>query len=148
MPFLAKLGLMADGLAADLQTQFSAEIASVYLQRDNGFQVVAHRGLSQAEAGIVVAETQPIFSDVMMNGEGILVQPVKLAAPLVAGIGGARTEALMVVPAAVENQLIAMLVVGGFRFDENDLNRLGDLATEAAPGIAVARLLERLGGQA
>jgi GAF domain-containing protein len=144
LPFLADLSSMADGLAAEVESQFSAQVASVFVRRQDGYHVIAYRGLSKVESGMVVPETQPLFSDVLQTGEGILIQPVDLAQGLVAGIGGARTEALMAVPAVVHGACVAIVIAGQDRFTEEDLDRLSDLATEAAPGLAVALALARL----
>lgn len=144
MPFLADLRAMADGLIGEIDRQFVCAVASVTVRRDEGFDVVAHRGLSRVEASMVIPETQSLFSDVLKTREGVLIQPVDLAQGLVAGIGGARTEALMVAPALVGDECVAVVVVGGDQFNEQDLDRLSDLAAEAAPGLAVAQLLDRL----
>jgi hypothetical protein len=144
LPFLADLSSMADGLAAEVESQFSAQIASVFVRRQDGYHAIAYRGLSRVESGMVVPETQPLFSDVLQTGEGILIQPVDLAQGLVAGIGGARTEAIMAVPAVVHGACVAIVIAGQDRFTEEDLDRLSDLATEAAPGLAVALALARL----
>ncbi|MGH2794882.1 MAG: hypothetical protein ACRDKG_11325 [Actinomycetota bacterium] len=144
LPFLADLGAMADGLIGEIDRQFVCAIASVSVLRDQGYEVVAHRGLSRVEAGMVIPENQSLFNDVLKTREGVLIQPVDLAQGLVAGIGGARTEALMVAPALVDDECAAVVVVGGDQFAEADLDRLSDLAAEAAPGLAVAHLLERL----
>jgi hypothetical protein len=144
LPFLADLGSLADGLASELEAQFSALVASVYVERADGFHAIAHRGLSRVEAGMIVPATQPLFSDVLQTGEGILIQPVDLAQGLVAGIGGARTEALMGVPAVENGECVAVIIVGHDRFTEIDLDKLTDLANEAAPGLAVALALTRL----
>ncbi|MEX2555734.1 MAG: GAF domain-containing protein, partial [Actinomycetota bacterium] len=146
LPFLADLAAMADGLISEIDRQFVCAIASVSVRREDGYQVVAHRGLSRVEAGMVIPETQSLFSDVLKTGEGILIQPIDLAQGLVAGIGGARTEAMMVVPALVNDECVAIVVVGGDQFTELDLDHLSDLAAEAAPGLAVAQLLDRLRG--
>jgi len=144
LPFLGDLSSMADGLVAEVESQFSAQIASVFVRRQDGYHVIAFRGLSKVESGMVVPETQPLFSDVLQTGEGILIQPVDLAQGLVAGIGGARTEAIMAVPAVVHGACVAVVIAGQDRFTEQDLDRLNDLATEAAPGLAVALALARL----
>ena len=147
LPVLQDLWTLADALVAEVETQFAAQIVSVFTRGEDGYHAVAQRGLSRVEAGMVVPETQPLFSDVISTQEGILIQPVDLAQGLVSGIGGARTEAMMAAPIIVEGQCIAVVVVGGDRFAESDLDRLSDLANEAAPGLAVARLLQRLGGR-
>ena len=144
MPFLTDLSSIADGLVAEVETQLRAQVASAYVARDDGYHVVAHRGLSRVEAGMIVPSTQPLFSDVTQTGEGILIQPIDLAQGLVAGIGGARTEAMMGVPAIVNGKQVAVVIAGSDRFDQADLERLNDLAIEAAPGLAVALALSRL----
>jgi hypothetical protein len=144
LPFLADLSSMADGLVAEVESQFAAQVASVFVRRQDGYHAIAYRGLSKVESGMVVPESQPLFSDVLQTGEGILIQPVDLAQGLVAGIGGARTEAMMAVPAVVHGSCVAIVIAGQDRFTEQDLDRLSDLATEAAPGLAVALALARL----
>ena len=148
LPVLHDLRTMADALAGEMETQFGAPVASVFVRGEDGYRPVAHRGLSRVEAGMVVPDTQPLFSDVLATREGILIQPVDLAQGLVAGIGGARTEAMMAAPALLGDVCVAIVVVGGDRFDEGDLDRLADLAAEAAPGLAVAQALQRLRGGA
>ena len=148
MPFLADLRAMADGLIGEIDRQFVCAVTSVSVRRDDGYEVVAHRGLSRVEAGMIIPVTQSLFSDVLKTHEGVLIQPVDLAQGLVAGIGGARTEAMMVAPALVNGEVAAMVVVGGERFTETDLDRLTDLAAEGAPGLAVAELLDRLRSRA
>jgi hypothetical protein len=144
LPFLADLQTMADGLVEEITSALSCTVVSVSVRREGGFEVVGHRGLSRVEVSMVVPDTQPLFGDVLATGEGILIQPVDLAQGLVAGIGGARTEALMAAPAVVERECVAIVVAGGDRFSEGDLDRLSQVATEAAPGLAVALRLERL----
>jgi hypothetical protein len=144
LPFLADLHAMAEGLVSEVDRQFVCAIASVSVLRDRGYEVVAHRGLSKVEAGMVIPENQSLFNDVIKTREGVLIQPVDLAQGLVAGIGGARTEAMMVAPALVNDECVAIVVIGGDKFEELDLDRLAELTAEAAPGIAVAQLLEQL----
>ena len=144
LPFLADLHAMAEGLVSEIDRQFVCAITSVTVLGENGYEVVAHRGLSKVEAGMVIPETQSLFNDVLKTREGILIQPVDLAQGLVAGIGGARTEAMMVVPALVNDECVAMVVIGGDQYEETDLDRLSELTAEAAPGLAVAQLLNAL----
>jgi hypothetical protein len=144
MPFLADLPTLADGLADEVASELGAQVSAVFVRWEDGYHAIGHRGLSRVEASMVVPETQPLFSDVLRTGEGILIQPVDLAQGLVAGIGGARTEAMMAAPSVVGGECVAIVVCGGPRFEEQDLDRLSDLAAEAAPGLAVAQLIERL----
>lgn len=147
LPFLNDLRAMAEALVSELESQFDAQVMSVFAKGESGYQAIAHRGLSRVEAGMVVPETQPLFSDVLRTREGILIQPVDLAQGLVAGIGGARTEAIMACPAVFGGDVVAIVVLGGDRLADTDLDRLSDLAAEAAPGLAVAHLLQRLHGE-
>lgn len=144
LPVLNDLHSLADALIDELTSQFAVQVASVFVEGDGGYIAVAHHGLSRVEAGMVVLETQPLFSDVLQTREGVLIQPVDLAQGLVAGIGGARTEAMMVCPLVFQDAVVAIVVLGGDRFVETDLDRLGDLAAEAAPGLAVAHALHRI----
>jgi hypothetical protein len=50
----------------------------------------------------------------------------------------------MAAPAVANGLCVAIVVAGRGGFTEADLDRLTDLATEAAPGLAVASMLERL----
>ena len=93
---------------------------------------------------MVVPFTQPMFSDVITTRDGILIQPVDLAQGLVAGIGGARTESMMASPAVLDDEVVAVVVVGSEHFEESDLDRLSEIASEAAPGLAVAIRIEDL----
>jgi hypothetical protein len=144
LPVLADLRSLAGALVEEVQAQFAAPVASVFVREADGFHVVAQRGLSRVEEGMVVPETQPLFSDVLQTKEGILIQPIDLAQGLVSGIGGSRTEAMMAAPAVVHGRCVAIVIAGGDRFDETDLDRLGDLAIEAAPGFALAIAIDRL----
>ena len=146
LPVLKDLHSLAEALVEELTSQFAAQVASVFVAGPDGYTAVAHHGLSRVEAGMVVLETQPLFSDVLQTREGVLIQPVDLAQGLVAGIGGARTEAMMVCPVAFGDAVVAIVVIGGDRFAEADLDRLGDLAAEAAPGLAVALGVHRIRG--
>ncbi|TMK80890.1 MAG: hypothetical protein E6G46_08675 [Actinobacteria bacterium] len=61
-----------------------------------------------------------------------------------AGVAGARTEALMVGPVHVDGECIAALVIGRNDFSDEDLDRMDILAREAGPGLALARALQSL----
>jgi hypothetical protein len=144
LPFLEDARSMASALVAEVESLFDPQTVAIFVPGDNGWQPIAYSGLSRVEAGMVVPTTQPLFSDVISTKDGIMIQPVDLAQGLVAGIGGARTEAMMATPAVLDDQVIAIVVVGSERFDETDLDRLSDVAAEAAPGLAVALLLQEI----
>jgi hypothetical protein len=85
-----------------------------------------------------------LFLQLSTGLEAVLIAPVDLAQGLVAGIGGARTEALMAAPLEVDGACQAIVIVGRQEFTEFDLDLLAEQAEEAAPGLAVAHMLERL----
>lgn len=144
LPMLARPESMTEALLGEVMERFSPEIACIYVRGPEGFRAAAAHGLSRVERGMVVPETNPLFSDILGTLEAILIQPVDLAQGLVAGIGGARTEALIAAPVTVDGSCLAIIVVGRDRFSELDLDVLAGIATEAAPGLGVALLLQRL----
>jgi hypothetical protein len=144
LPFLDDLRSMAAALVSEVEALFEPQTVAVFAPGEDGYQPIAYSGLSRVEAGMVVPPTQPLFSDVISTKDGILIQPVDLAQGLVAGIGGARTEAMMASPAVLDDEVVAVIVVGSEHFEETDLDRLSEMAAEAAPGLAVALRLNEL----
>lgn len=144
LPFLEDLRSMAAALVSEVEALFEPQTVAVFTPAEDGYQPIAYSGLSRVEAGMVVPPTQPLFSDVISTKDGILIQPVDLAQGLVAGIGGARTEAMMASPAVLDDEVVAVIVVGSEHFEETDLDRLSEMAAEAAPGLAVALRLNEL----
>jgi hypothetical protein len=54
----------------------------------------------------------------------------------------------MAAPLEVDGRCIAIIIVGRRAFAPDDLESLDELAHEAAPGLAVAQLLDRLRNRA
>jgi hypothetical protein len=74
----------------------------------------------------------------------VLIKPVDMAQGLVAGLGGARTEALMAAPIVEpDGACVAVVLAGAADYGQTDLDRLWAAASEAAPGFAVAQAYER-----
>jgi GAF domain-containing protein len=144
LPMLLDLPAMAEALMGEVVEKFRPETASLMLRRAEGFLPIASHGLSRTEQHMVVPESHPLLTAILEKSQPLLIAPVDLALGLVAGIGGARTEALMAAPLSVDGQCIAALIVGRLSFEDSELDALDDLAREAAPGLAVAQLLARL----
>lgn len=145
LPVLGQPRAMAHAFLGEVVEMFSPQVAAVFAPgADGNYGVIAAHGLSSVEAGMKVPPSQALFMEIMTACEAVLIAPVDLAQGLVAGIGGARTEALMACPLEVSGICHAIVIVGRQDFSEFDLDLLSELAEEAAPGLAVAQLLERL----
>ena len=147
LPVLAQPRAMAHAFLAEVVEMFSPQVAAVYAALPDGsYGVIAAHGLSNVEAGMRVPPDQELFMDMSRTLEAVLIAPVDLAQGLVAGIGGARTEALMAAPLAVNSVCHAIVIVGRQDFTEFDLDLLSQQADEAAPGLAVAQMIDRIRG--
>lgn len=76
----------------------------------------------------------------------LLLTPLDLAGGIVAGIAGARGEALLAAPLYVEDGDASVVTVAGDGLGEEHLHRLVGLAGEAAPALTLAMALRRLTG--
>lgn len=145
VPLLAQPRAVAHAFLNEVVELFGPQTAAVYIQRPEGsWGVLAPHGLSKIEADIRVAPDHVLFREVATGLNGIYIAPVDLAGGLVAGIGGARTETLMVAPLVAGGACCGIVVAGGPRFTEIDLEHLCDIANDAAAGLAFAQTVERL----
>jgi hypothetical protein len=147
LPVLAQPRAMAHAFLGEVVEMFAPQVAAVYATLPDGsYGVIAAHGLSNVEAGMRVPADQELFMEMARTLEAVLVAPVDLAQGLVAGIGGARTEALMAAPLAVGDVCHAIVVVGRQDFSEYDLDLLSEQADEAAPGLALAQMIDHIRG--
>lgn len=145
LPVLTQPRAMAHAFLGEVVDLFQPQVAAVYAQGSDGnYSVIAGHGLSNVEAGMRVPPNQALFMEIASGLEAVLIAPVDLAQGLVAGIGGARTEALIAAPLEVTGTCHAIVIVGRQDFTEFDLELLTEMAEEAAPGLAVAQLVERI----
>lgn len=145
MSALAQPRAMAHAFLGGVIDLFTPQVAAVYAPATDGtYSVIASHGLSTVEAGMKVMPGQPLFLEVVTGLQAILIAPVDLAQGFVAGIGGARTEALLAAPLEVDGICYGIVIVGRKEFSEFDLELLAELADEAAPGLAVAELVDRI----
>jgi hypothetical protein len=145
VPVLASLDGLARAIVDDVASQLQADTSALWRGSREGWHVLAHRGLTPHEATWTVPFDHPLFGEVDQSGGSILIDPVDAVQAAVAGIGGAHTESFMAASIAAGPGRFGILAVGRDRpLTEADLDVLVALATEAAPGIAVAEQLARL----
>ncbi|TVR18659.1 MAG: GAF domain-containing protein [Nitriliruptor sp.] len=147
VPLLTDLTALATAVVREVGAQLDADTVGLWQAADQGWQVLAHTGLTRHEATWTVPFDQPLFSEVHATGGALLLDPVDAVQAAVAGIGGAHTESFMAAAIAAGPGRYGILAVGRDRpLVEADLDTLGDLALEMAPGLAVAEQLARLRG--
>lgn len=145
MPALGAFQTVADALVAEIRDELAVDTVAVWSERDGGLAVVAGHGLTPAEARMRVGADQPVFSDLARNVDSVLLAPLDEARALVAGIAGARGDALMAASLEVDATPVAFVTVAAaHELTPKDLARLEAIAKEAAPGLALARALTRL----
>lgn len=146
LPLLRSLKGVASLVVEEVQEVLEADTAAYITRRDDGYYILASIGLSNVERRLVAPLDQPMLAEVDATGGGLLIDPIDAAHAAVSGIGGAHTESFMAASIAAGSGRFGLLVAGRDRpLTEQDLDRLVALAREAAPGIAVAQLLRRLG---
>ncbi|TVP75549.1 MAG: GAF domain-containing protein [Nitriliruptor sp.] len=147
VPLLTDLTALATAVVREVGAQLDADTVGLWQAADQGWQVLAHTGLTRHEATWTVPFDQPLFSEVHATGGALLLDPVDAVQAAVAGIGGAHTESFMAAAIAAGPGRYGILAVGRDRpLVEADLDTLGDVALEMAPGLAVAEQLARLRG--
>jgi hypothetical protein len=147
VPLLRSLRGLARAVVAEAAEALDADTVGFWQRTDEGFRVIAAIGLTTLERKRLVDLDQPMLAEVDETGGGLLIDPVEPAQAAVAGIGGAHTDSFMVASVAAGPERFGLIAVGRNRpLTAADLDRLIDLASEAAPGVGVAQLLERLGG--
>jgi hypothetical protein len=147
VPLLRSLRGLARAVVAEAAEALEADTVGFWQRMDEGFRVITAIGLTTLERKRLVELDQPMLAEVDETGGGLLIDPVEAAQAAVAGIGGAHTDSFMVASIAAGPERFGLIAVGRNEpLTPADLDRLIDLASEAAPGVGVAQLLERLGG--
>jgi hypothetical protein len=144
VPLLVSLAGLAEAIVDDLRGQLEADTVALWRLDGEGWSAIAHAGLSKVEASWHVPVDHPLFSEIDNAGGGILLDPVDAVQEAVAGVGGAHTTSFMAASIAAGHSRFGLLTVGRDRsLTADDLDVLIDIASEAAPGIAVAEQLAR-----
>ncbi len=131
--------------------EFAADTVVLWRRGENGWVGVAHRGLTGREASLPVGFEQPLLRDVEARSGAILLEPTVSFQNLISGIGGAHKESFMAAAVTLGSRSLGILAVGRDEpLVEADLERLVEMAAEAAVGIGIAEHVERMsdfGGQ-
>ena len=126
-----------------------ADTCGLWRPDDDGWHVVAHRGLTVHERRMVVPHDQPLFHEVHQTGGGILIHPIDVVPTAVAGIGGAHTHGVVAAALSAGPGRFGIVVVGRDEpLTEHDLDVLLASTAEALPAVALADLLDRLRARA
>jgi transcriptional regulator with GAF, ATPase, and Fis domain len=144
LPVLTDLQGLTEALMGEVVDLLTPQTAAIYLPSPDGFRVWASHGFSNVEKTMAVQTHQPLFADLLVRHEAVLIEPLDLAQQLAAGIGGARTNAFIASPIEVNRKCVGVLVAGRDHFENEDLDHLEALAEEAAMGLGVALGLDRL----
>jgi hypothetical protein len=136
---------VAHAFLEEVVDRLSPQAAALYVSEGaTGFRVAASHGLSATESRLVVPADHRLFAEIAATLSGILISPVSMVQGLVAGIGGAWTETLMVVPVAANGVCHGIATVGSDDYSDRDLEDLIALAREGAPLLALGAALGRL----
>ncbi|MDX1621319.1 MAG: hypothetical protein R3320_10035, partial [Nitriliruptorales bacterium] len=137
---------IVEATLAEVVAQFDPVTAAVWWpnRQAQTFGALASHGLTKAEQNLRVPISQPLFNELWHSGGGVLIQPTDMAQAAVAGIGGARTEAFMGSAVSIAGTAYAIVTVGSDEFSSKQLDGLNRIASDAAPGLAIAGLLQEL----
>ena len=145
MPVVTDRAALCRAIVEAVADEFEADTVGLWQRDPGGWVVDACYGFTHREALVPAERDQPILQEIDGNGGAILLEPVARFQPLVRGIGGAHTESFMAAAVAVGDRHFGVLALGRDRsLMESDLDRLIEMASEAAVGIGVAEHLERM----
>ncbi|HLW18163.1 MAG TPA: GAF domain-containing protein [Actinomycetota bacterium] len=144
LPVLTDLRDLTQALLGEVVDLLTPETAGIYLPGPDGFRVWASHNFSNVEKTMAVQTHQPLFADLLVRHESVLIEPLDMAQQLAAGVGGARTNAFLATPIEVNKKCVGVIVAGRGHFENEDLDRLAALADEASLGLGVALGLDRL----
>lgn len=145
LPLLRSLPALGRAILDEIVAELQADNAALWQLEDDGYHAVATVGLTAAAARLTVRSDQPLLAEVAATGGGLLIDPIESAQAAVAGIGGAYTSSFMAAAIALGPGRYGIITVGRESpLVSGDLDRLMALASEAAPGVAVAQQLGRL----
>jgi len=145
LPIVTDRAALYQAIVMAVADEFTADTAVLWRRTDKGWFAAAQRGLTDREASLPVGFDQPVLRDVDARTGAILLDPTASFQQLISGIGGAHTESFMASSVAVGSNQLGILAVGRDQpLVEADLDRLVDMAVEAAVGIGVAEHIQRM----
>jgi hypothetical protein len=145
LPIVTDRAALYQAIVMAVADEFTADTVVLWRRAHNGWVAAAHRGLTGREASLPVGFDQPVLHDVDAQTGAILLDPTPSFQNLISGIGGAHTESFMASAIAVGSNRLGILAVGrDEQLVEADLDRLVEMAVEAAVGMGVAEHIERM----
>ncbi|MFO7778153.1 MAG: hypothetical protein R6V28_07375 [Nitriliruptoraceae bacterium] len=145
LPIVTDRAALYQAIVMAVADEFAADTAVLWRRAHNGWVAAAHRGLTDREASLPVGFDQPVLRDIDAQTGAILLDPTASFQHLITGIGGVHTESFMASSVAVGSNNLGILAVGRDEpLVEADLDRLVDMAVEAAVGIGVAEHIQRM----
>jgi len=144
MPALADPAAIANALVDEITASFPADSCSIHLRGLTSFRVISAHNLSKVEEGMRVPLDQSLFHQLCQTQKAMLIAPVDLARGFLVGVPGVHAEALIATTVVLDGDSLGIILISGPDFTETDLDRLDDLARQAAPGIGFARALDQV----
>lgn len=145
LPIVTSRSGLVEAIVGAVVDEFEADTVGLWRRQFNGWVVVAHRGFTERAARLAVGFDQPLMAEIEATRGAILLDPVVSFQALVSGIGGGHTESFMAASVTAASSCLGILTVGrDHPFVEDDLDRLMEMAGEAAVGMGVADHIERM----
>ena len=145
MPIITDRAALYQAIVTAVADEFAADSVVLWRPGQDGWVAAAHLGLTAHQSSLVVGFEQPVLSDLEARGGAILLDPTVSFQALISGIGGAHRESFMACAVAIGSHRLGILAVGRDEpLGETDLDRLVELAGEAAVGIGVAEHIQRM----
>jgi len=146
LPIVTDRGALYQAIVMAVADEFTADSVALWrAEQDKGWFAAAHLGLTEREVSLPVEFEQPVLHDVDARAGAVLLDPTSSFQGLISGIGGSHTESFMAAAIAIGPHRLGILTVGRDEpLVEADLDRLVEMAAEAAVGIGVAEHIERM----
>ena len=145
LPLITDTSALYQAIVLEVADEFAADSVALWRSEEAGWVAAAHVGLTGHQAGLPIALDQPVLSDLDSQAGAILLEPTISFQGLLRGIGGAHRESFMASAITIGSHRLGILSVGRDEpLVEADLDRLVEMAAEAAVGIGVAEHIERM----
>ncbi len=145
LPVVTDRAALVEAIVQGATQELQADTVGLWQQWEKRWIPVAHHGFTHLERAVPVGRGQPMMAEVDASCGAMLLDPVASFQALVTGLAGANTESFMAAALAVGGNRYGILCVGRDEpLTEPDLDRLVELAAEAAVGLGVAQHIERM----
>ncbi len=145
LPVVTDRAALVEAIVQGATQELQADTVGLWQQWEKRWIPVAQHGLSRLERSMPVGRDQPLLAEIDASCGAILLDPVASFQSYITGLAGATTVSFMAAAVAVGGERFGILCVGRNEpLTEPDLDRLVDLAAEAAVGLGVAQHIERM----